>query len=399
MIFIGEPTILECDEKTRLICNIDEDGISKEIYFEVDKQYGKYLCYERCDAFVVGYLKYAMLFNHDIKSETPISEELLYKINEYLIPALVKNDPKLYNIKIIAPIAPSLNNAGAVGTGLSCGVDSFHALLNNTNSKYKNFNVTHLCLFNVGGFRTFKKYGTEQTIKTIYTKAEKIANELGLQFVRTDSNFYLPTIRYGLNHTYSHSFAVLCLQKLFKTYFYASSGHRIEKFSLENNSYADPSVYELLSLNCFSNGNITFYSEGMAKTRFEKTKFIIDNELVQNNLHVCVKKDTNCNVCFKCVRTLLTIDALGKLDRYNKVFDIDYYRKHKIFYYKRLYWLHLMKSDLITETYEKMKDKLPFYIKLIVFLNFYSILGYDIIEREQKRNKLRIKLLGIKITI
>ena len=37
--------------------------------------------------------------------------------------------------------------------------------------------------------------------------------------------------------------------------------------------------------------------------------------------------DTNCSVCPKCVRTLLTLDILGKLDAFSGVFDIDRYRR------------------------------------------------------------------------
>ena len=37
--------------------------------------------------------------------------------------------------------------------------------------------------------------------------------------------------------------------------------------------------------------------------------------------------DTNCSVCPKCARTLLTLDILGKLDDFSGVFDIPKYRR------------------------------------------------------------------------
>ena len=89
--------------------------------------------------------------HHDIHCKAPITEELLYNINEYLIPSLTKYDKRLYNVKIIAPVeTEAMQNAGAVGTGVSGGVDSFHAILNNTNGKYKNLQLTHLCINSVG---------------------------------------------------------------------------------------------------------------------------------------------------------------------------------------------------------------------------------------------------------
>lgn len=382
------------------MCNIEEDGITKEIYFEVDKEYGKYLCYERCDAFVIGLLNYALRNNHDIKSKTPMTDELLYNINEYLIPSLVKNDEKLFNIRITVPTASALQNAGAVGTGLSCGVDSFHAVINNINSPYKDCQLTHVCINNVGSFNNiYSDCGIENVRQAIYKRAKSVANELNIPLIETDSNIrFQIDQRHGLTHTYSSMFAVFCMQKLWKTYFYAST-HRIETFSLKNNSIVDPSLYELLSLNCFSNRNLRIYSEGMAKTRVEKTEFIADNKIAQKYLHVCLSKDENCGVCNKCRRTLTTLDALGKLDKFSEVFDIEYYKKHKFEYLCWLYKNVLNKNDFGLRIFERMKNKIPFYIKLIEVLNFYNIVGYDIICRKTKRNKIRLKILGIKVTI
>lgn len=46
----------------------------------------------------------------------------------------------------------------------------------------------------------------------------------------------------------------------------------------------------------------------------------------------------NCGKCFKCKRTLVCLDALGKLDEFADVFDIGYYREHRSDYLK---WLIL----------------------------------------------------------
>ena len=104
MIVIEEPFIEKNGEKSRLVCNTFVNECSKRIYFEVDKEYEKYLCWERCDAFVIGLLSWAMRKHHDIHCKAPITEELLYNINEYLIPSLTKYDKRLYNVKIIAPV-------------------------------------------------------------------------------------------------------------------------------------------------------------------------------------------------------------------------------------------------------------------------------------------------------
>ena len=397
MIFINKPYIVENNEYSRLVCNVSEDDIEKEIYFEVEKEYGKYLCFERCDAFVIGYLSYAMQNKHDIKSETPITDELLYNINEYLIPALTDNDERLSKIKITAPIAPALDNAGGVGTGISCGVDSFHAILNNINSQYPKNKLTHVCINNVGAFNVcYEKYGIEKVKNAIYIRAEKAAKELNIPIIKTDSNFQTQCIQDHLRtNTYSSMLAVFCLQKLWKTYFYSSSGYDLNCFNLKNSLDFDSGFYDLLSLNCFSTRKLRVYSEGMAKSRFEKTRFIADNKTVQKYLHVCVREDENCGVCTKCKRTILTLDTLGKLENFSKVFDIDYYKKHKNEYLIWLYKKALSKNNYGIQIYRENKIHIPLYIKLYVYLNKLHILS---ITHDRKRKKKKIKIFGIKLT-
>ena len=95
-----------------------------------------------------------------ITSEIPITDELLFNITEYLIPALSISDNNLFRINIKAPIATAIDNAGGVGTGLSCGVDSFHSIFKNIESPYPKCKLTHLRINNVGAFNEcYKKQG------------------------------------------------------------------------------------------------------------------------------------------------------------------------------------------------------------------------------------------------
>lgn len=62
-----------------------------------------------------------------------------------------------------------------------------------------------------------------------------------------------------------------------------------------------------------STGRTSFVHYGAEATRFEKTEFIADSELVRRYLHVCWEEasDRNCGRCEKCYRTQLTLDLLG----------------------------------------------------------------------------------------
>ena len=70
----------------------------------------------------------------------------------------------------------------------------------------------------------------------------------------------------------------------------------------------------------------------LGNVKKEKTEIISDWEVAQKHLNVCSANTSaeNCSnglVCGKCLRALITLDAMGKLDKFAGVFDIDKYRK------------------------------------------------------------------------
>ena len=64
-------------------------------------------------------------------------------------------------------------------------------------------------------------------------------------------------------------------------------------------------------------------------TRFEKIKYIFDTD-PESQLNVCVMKASkrnddflNCGKCWKCVKTLYDIEAMGKLKEVEQIFEIN----------------------------------------------------------------------------
>lgn len=80
-----------------------------------------------------------------------------------------------------------------------------------------------------------------------------------------------------------------------------------------------------------------FFSVGGNATRMEKTAYIANYPPTYKYLNVCVEKSQNDGICFKCVRTLLTLDALNVLERYSQVFDIEHYNSNRKQYLRDLY--------------------------------------------------------------
>lgn len=341
----------------RLVSHIDEDGVIHTVWAEVDEKYRNYLCDERCDAFVIGLLHYAMLHNHNIVCEGKMGEELYYQITTSLIDALSKSSPRMNKITIESEIdSTQLYCEGKVGTGISCGIDSFEAVASHSNNKYPNHSITHLCFNNVGS------HGDGECAKTLFDerkkRAEDFCKEYGYELVEVNSNI-MDEFRqmHNLTHTYSSVFAVYVLQKLFSYYYYAS-GHTIFDFQLTDNDKNDTSKYDLLSLYCFSTETLKIYSQGMTLSRLEKTRIVSNYKPSYKYLNVCKVQSDNCSRCEKCVRTIMALDALGVLDNYSEVFDIDYYHNHKYEYLKTLLCEMARNNQTYIDLYPYFKNQI-----------------------------------------
>lgn len=372
IVKIHSPQVTHTTTTSRLSCKIDVEQASREVWFEVAREYGDYLCFERSDAFLIALLNWAMREHYDIVCEAPVTAQLLYQIETYLIPSLVRNSTSLYTTQIEATRAETLlPNAGGVGCGISCGVDSLHVVKNYHHHPITTLRLTHLVLNNVGAFH-LKEGNTQYQWQCEQAKA--FCKEVGLPFIQTNSNLSSAFVQNHLRtHTYSSCFAIYALQKLWQTYFYASSGRDFEAFTLRNNDLYDAAKYELLSLDVFSTRNLKIYSEGGAITRFEKVVELLDYEPATRYLHVCTSDlGPNCGRCDKCLRTLTALDALHALEKFSKVFDIQDYLKRR---HKNLKWLYLKQwtdSDRLTvPAYQLLKSELTIFDKWYVRYRTY----------------------------
>ena len=366
MIFIHQGYVSESPHATNLLTEIEIAGEKKNVGVSVEKDYGKFLSPERSDYALLGMLGYALRNRHDIICAAPVTEELLYKVKEVLIPALVRSDQRNYPVKIQAEIAPPLDKLpvakaarGGVGTGLSCGVDSFHAVLKHLNSDYPSQNLTHLCVYNIGSINSC--YGEENIARVkqkVFARTAAATAEMNMPLVKLESNFQdaVPQNHY-LSHTYMDALAIYALQKLWRVYYYASA-YFVGNFSLERNFDSAPAHFEIFLLDCFSTSNLKIFSEACQVDRNDKINFIADSPLAQKYLHVCTRLETNCGVCEKCLRTLLAIDAANKLDNFRAVFDIDAYNKNRVNAYLFLFEQFVLRhNELYSTTYQILYER------------------------------------------
>lgn len=316
--------------------NSDDSGL----WFAVPIDLKHYLCKDRGDAFVVAMLWYAMVTGSDIESLAPMSEKMVFNITQFLIPALCTPENGYRRISILGPTTNQpYPNAGGVGTGMSCGIDSFYSLHVYSQEGIPSlYRLTHLTYFNMGAIfhpnRSEKRtYSLEEFYETTDRMSEEkrenarqVAEESGMPLVYVKSNLDKDYYRGAYGHTgvYRNCAMALSVQGLFSVY-YNSSGGWPGYFDLTLTEGSQH--YEALLCSCLSTESLSFLLSDYA-TRVEKTITIADDKLAQKYLDVCFCFN-NCGRCSKCFRTLVTLEIIEKLDEFSQVFDIEQFKKDR----------------------------------------------------------------------
>lgn len=295
------------------------------------------LC-DRADGVVVTFLLYAMKYGMNIYSDIPISEKLYYQLTYHVIPQIHYCNPdKTTPIKIIAPLSDEVYNGNWVGTGISCGVDSFSTIKEYTEDcELANYKITHLCYFKTGAHHgdigRFDKQIEDKLFAEELEKAKEFCEKENFEMVIVESNLHEICCDafshvYDITHTYRSAGVMLLLQKQFNKYYYASGDHNVDEVIVNVDN--DSAKYEKWLLPLLSNESIAFYSANKATKRIEKVEYISNWAPTYDRLSVCWSASNNCCKCRKCIRTMVALDLVGKLDCYSQSFDLEFYQKNK----------------------------------------------------------------------
>jgi len=346
--------------ETFLTAKIVDEKKNKEFitWYSVDKQYGTFLSNECADAFVLLMLHIAMKSGQDIVSEAPVSGRLLFNIENTIQPLFLKSIPDLRHINISAQVKHFVESGTAVGCGCSLGVDSFSSFLKHFEGDVvEGYKVTHLTLFNCGQLGDRDLVAAEKNLRDTVNNLRPFADEVGLPIVAVNSN--LNELYLDGDVTLLQSFicrtasCALALQKLFGKYVYSSS-YSVENFQISGD---DESHMEAVFVPLLGTENLEFILSNPCMTRVEKTEYLSRFNITKKYLDVCwaaqfanseikgtdfftkefVKnmKKKNCGRCEKCMRTILTLDLFGRLQDFEGVFDLDYYKDNKDLYIYR----------------------------------------------------------------
>lgn len=362
----------------RLDISLDISGEHNSIFVDFTGVESNFITVDRVDAVIIGLILFAIKNGYDFQSKYPISESLKYNLEYTLIPSIASNG--LYHSRITAPTCPEiLDNKRHVATGISCGVDSLFTIETHTSNQMPgSHRITDLVFLNIG---SHKERNGEQQDNAIFIGRRHLcleyAKEKGLNVIEMTSNLPLLLDKYDKGyshveyHTYMAAFCITWLQSFFSRYYY-SSGYPFSNFNIKGvgTKDFDAAFYDLLTLQCFSHGNLTFESSGGEVTRLEKVRAISKNPLNCKYLNVCVRQAHNDGTCFKCSRTLLEIEAVGALEKYHEAFNILQYKRDHKTHLASLVIQKYINDPYALEIYPYFKAKISFLFKIRVLLEY-----------------------------
>ena len=271
------------------------------------------------------------------------------------------------NVKIYADESAEISSIGKVATGASFGVDSSYAIFTNIN-KSVGKSLDYLIIVDF-----------EREQEALVPKIQDFADELGIELIVVKTN----AINFGINadvlYAQNYLGSVLALQRLIGTYYYGSA---YDDFKFDH----EPAHFDLLSVECFSNGTTRFLSSNQAIDRPHKTEYLTKIPFTYSHLSVCADDDRKqCGRCTKCVRTQIDLDSAGCLDKYGDLFDINIYKTNRKKWLGRLmYWNGKEPFNTMSYRYAKEKGvKFPMrsYIWLGIYTLIYSIKIFFSIEQ------------------
>lgn len=336
---IGPPVLQEHGDRIRYSVPVGSRAGNTELWYSVDRAHADMLSM-RADAALVALLIPAMQRGEDLHVEGIVSEQLYYNVTGAVQKILQIVIPSLWRIRIDADdVQPATGRAPGVAAGFSGGIDSYHVLAeHHYGNPLPGYRLTHLLYNNVGAHGKL----SDTLFPAQYARLAAATAHLGLPFITVDSN--LTDFYHGFTFQQTHSprnlSVPLLLQNGIGRFFYASAfdftATKVQQ--AHDLAYCDAVLIPLLGTEALDT-----LSVGSDVTRVEKTLRVATLEGSYRSLDICVSTQNtvlaggdvaaaNCSSCWKCRRSLLTLEIAGYLDRYAQVFDLAVYRRGREWY-------------------------------------------------------------------
>lgn len=390
MIKIDNLRIENVEGWSRLVADIHSDIKRRDnestIWIAVEEENQYMLTDDVYNAFLILPVYMAMYYNTDLYIDGLVSKNLYRNVVDYIQPILCSFSDSLHliNVHVNGFKEADVGEKKINATGFSCGVDNLSTIYKYYIKEMDNdYKLNSLFMLNCGWHGA---YGSERTIeifKARYKRNKSAADALGLPVYMVDSNLhaFLGFLDDQASYFAIHT-CVFALEKVISKYYFSSgdSYGELMKYgdhcrNLDFAGYGDAMMVPLLH-----SGNLSLILDGCQYRRTDKVEIISSWEIAQKYLNVCCVNDNseNCSVCSKCIRTLLPIEALGLLDSYGDVFDLDKYKK--IAYEEKC---NLVKYNgkhvFATENHDLFKSKgkmLPSRLESYIYLHFLKLKNF-----------------------
>lgn len=302
---------LETDTGVRVSAALADTSL----WFEVQSEYA-HLLSDTADAVAVALLMPAMRYGRNLHIGGRLTDVLLHQLNgdvQRLI-RCVYPAYKIIDVSTDESIPPPPAASG-VAAGFSGGVDSFAVLTEYllADDVPTSLRLTHLINNNVGAHGD----GGYALWRARCAGLERVTDGLGLPFVKVDSNLDAHYMRMGFFETATtRNAAVAHLLGGGIARLHYASGCSFSQVGVSHSSLAgvDPILLPLLST-----PQVALSSANSGLSRVEKTLALIGRPEARY-LDVCIDWDptrtVNCSRCWKCMRTMLTLEIAGHLDEF-----------------------------------------------------------------------------------
>ncbi len=329
-------------EWTRLVVDIDFGDVEtsyteKTLWFAVRNENADMLTDESYDAFVLVPLYLAMYYHTDLHIAGKMSKLLYQNIKWYVRQILCDFSPDLAMVDVKADGFTVVPGKGhMIGTGISCGVDSLCTIMDHfvkeTDPEYR---INSLFLFDAGFYGLYDDPKARARYEAHYQRNKKAADEMGLPVIEITTNahsFFINEIGFTKVAFFTNYSCVFSLQKAMNKY-YPSSAYSYMEEKIYGVHMYNPDMAEFCEaylVPLIQTEHTNLIVDGCQYRRSQKVENLADWDIAQRYLNVCVEGPggSNCCMCSKCMRTILPLEAMGKLEKFSKVFDLAVYRKH-----------------------------------------------------------------------
>ena len=315
----------------------DVEG-SAPLWFSVPAEHEELLG-DRADHVAVALLLPAMRYGRDLHIGGAVTDALLYRLNHDLQSLVRAVHAEYRSITVTSDEAlPAGSAPQGVVTGFSGGVDSFATLMEYALAPEvpAGMRVTHLVNNNVGAHGV----GSDALWDARCSALAPVANELGLPFIRVDSNLDIHFSQMGFVETVTFrnaAVAHLLGGGMGRSYHASEGTYRNVRMPPP---HGDIGLAGAMTFPLLSTPALTLESTSSGQSRIERTLALAGTPYARY-LDVCTDADparaTNCSRCWKCMRTMLTLDIAGRLDEFlPTVFRREPYLARRADYYPEL---------------------------------------------------------------